>query len=96
MIYGSTDNSSRLHLKVHDQHYDKFPIEIQDSKDTRNSSFSVKSSRHFESRSSLHVSDLAALTMQHWHSVIDEWSLSIVLILCALVLVNTLSVDTTE
>ena len=39
------------------------PIEIQDSKDTRDSSFSAKSSRHFESRSSLHVSDLAALTI---------------------------------
>ena len=64
------------------KHYDKFPIEIQDSKDTRNSSFSVKSSRHFESRSSLHVSDLAALTMQHWHSVIDEWSLYSVNIVC--------------
>ena len=41
-------------------------IEIRDSKDTRDSSFSAKSSRHFESRSSLHVSDLAALTIsQH-------------------------------
>ena len=30
---------------------------------TRDSSFSAKSSRHFESRSSLHVSDLAALTI---------------------------------
>ena len=40
-----------------------FPIEIRDSKDTRDSSFSAKSSRHFESRSSLHVSDLAALTI---------------------------------
>ena len=36
---------------------------IRDSKDTRDSSFSAKSSRHFESRSSLHVSDLAALTI---------------------------------
>ena len=31
--------------------------------DTRDSSFSAKSSRHFELRSSLHVSDLAALTI---------------------------------
>ena len=38
-------------------------IEDSDSKDTRDSSFSAKSSRHFESRSSLHVSDLAALTI---------------------------------
>ena len=40
-----------------------FTKEIRDSKDTRDSSYSAKSSRHFESRSSLHVSDQAALTI---------------------------------
>ena len=43
--------------------------------------FSAKSSRHFESRSSLHVSDLAALTIaamvgsiQAGHAKCLEWS----------------------
>ena len=52
-------------LILHDQH-------IKALFDTRNSSFSAKSSRHFESRSSLHVSDLAALTIRTYDTEYDR------------------------
>ena len=40
---------------------------VETTKIDGNSSFSAKSSCHFESRSSLHVSDLAALTIPKYH-----------------------------